>query len=607
VKKIGPYEVNGELARGAMGVVFRAKDPALDRDVAIKVMLHLGDDPQDLERFRREARATARLRHPSIVALHTVGNHEGRPYLVMDLVEGESLHARVERDGPLPPREAAQLIATLAEALAYAHAQGVIHRDVKPANVLLDERGAPLVTDFGLARREGEDQQLTHTGEIVGTPAYMSPEQAGGEPGQAGPASDVYGLGATLYELLTGRPPFLADTLIEVFAAIVTEPPEPPRSLRPEVPPELESICLRCLAKEPADRLPSAAALAEALRRFLDPKAARVAAGPAASAAPAATPSFMASPWAPLAALGLLALVAGGWAQTSLLLSDERAERRAAEALLDELGIAGGVALDPEEAELLTLAYAMRGDILRRAGEWELALSDYDRYLDAEPEAVQALMNRADVKIKLGDEAGALEDLNRVLELDETRARAYRDRAGLRVALHRDFEGALADSSRAIELDGTDAGAFVNRGSARFNLGDMAGAEADCRRALKLNPDQTEAIYNLGLALAAQGELEEAEPLFTRALQVAESPRLLLHRAIARVRLERPKDAIADLDRALELDPALARGYAERGYAWEQLELRERAEADWNRALELLEDDSPIAVDVRRRLAGDGQ
>jgi tetratricopeptide (TPR) repeat protein len=587
-----------------MGVVYRAKDPALDRDVALKVMLHLGNDPQDLERFRREARATARLRHPSIVALHTVGNHDGRPYLVMDLVEGESLQARVERDGPLPPREAAELIATLAEALAYAHQQGVIHRDLKPANVLLDRGGRALVTDFGLARREGEDQRLTHTGEIVGTPAYMSPEQAGGEPGQAGPASDVYGLGATLYELLCGRPPFMADTLIEVFAAIVTEPAPSLRALRPDLPGELEAICMRCLAKEPAERFPSAAALAEALRGFLNPE------GPPAAAVPAAPPapsSFMASPWAPLGALGLLALVAGGWAQTSLLLSDERAERRAAEAMLDEIAAAGGTALGPEEAELLTLAYAMRGDILRRAGEWELALTDYDRYLEAEPEAVQALMNRADVKIKLGDEAGALEDLNRVLDLDETRARAYRDRAGLRVALHRDFEGALADSSRAIELDATDAGAFVNRGSARFNLGDMPGAEADCRRALKLNPDQTEAIYNLGLALAAQGELEEAEPLFTRALQVAESPRLLLHRAIARVRLERPEDAISDLDRALELEPSLARGYAERGYAWEQLELRARAEADWNRALELLEDGSPIAVDVRRRLAEGGQ
>ncbi|MBX3467477.1 MAG: serine/threonine protein kinase [Planctomycetes bacterium] len=259
--QVGGYEVRGELGRGGMGVVYRAFDPALAREVAIKVV---GDrlDAEEAERLRREGQAAARLHHPNIVAVHGLGEHGGRPYLVMDLVEGEGLAARLRRQGPLPPREAASLAASLARALDYAHRQGVIHRDLKPQNIMIDREGEPRLLDFGLSRVV-DRQSLTATGEVLGTPGYMAPEQANGE--RAGPPADVYGLGATLYALLTGRPPFEGGSTLDVLRAALEEAPTPPQALRPGLDPALAALCLRCLEKAPGARFASARDVAEAL------------------------------------------------------------------------------------------------------------------------------------------------------------------------------------------------------------------------------------------------------------------------------------------------------------------------------------------------------
>ncbi len=267
--RVGRYVIVGELGRGGMGAVFRAHDPTLRRDGAVQMMLDpAGAGARGRERFIREARAAARLRHPGIVPLHEVGEDAGRPFLVMDLVAGETLEdARVR--GRLPPRRVAEIVRALAEALEHAHGEGVLHRDLKPQNVILDEAGRPHLLDFGLARTLDADPRLTASGQLLGTPQYMSPEQARGD-GTSGPRSDIWGLGGVLYFALLGHPPFDGEAIYEVIRKVFQAEPPAPRAVDPGVHPDLETITLRCLEKDPERRYASAAAVAEDLRRFLN-------------------------------------------------------------------------------------------------------------------------------------------------------------------------------------------------------------------------------------------------------------------------------------------------------------------------------------------------
>jgi hypothetical protein len=263
------YEILAELGRGGMGVVYRARQLALGRVVALKMILsgaHAGE--AELARFKTEAQAVARLQHPNIVQVFEVGEHGGLPFLSLEFCPGASLEKKLNGT-PLAPREAAALVETLGRAMQAAHEKEVIHRDLKPANVLLGEDGTPKITDFGLAKKLDEAGQ-TATGAVMGTPSYMAPEQAGGRSKDVGPHTDVYALGAILYECLTGRPPFRAATSLDTILQAVSDDPAPPTQLNPKVPCDLETICLKCLEKEPAKRYLSAQALADDLRRFLD-------------------------------------------------------------------------------------------------------------------------------------------------------------------------------------------------------------------------------------------------------------------------------------------------------------------------------------------------
>jgi WD40 repeat protein len=269
VRYFGDYEIDRELARGGMGVVFRARQISLNRTVALKMILagQLADE-SDVKRFYTEAEAAAQLDHSGIVPIFEVGQHEGQHFFSMAFVEGQSLAQRLS-EGPMPARDAAALLLDVARTVEYAHNRGVIHRDLKPSNILLDFDGNPRVTDFGLAKRVQADSGLTGSGQIMGTPSYMPPEQAAGKSGEVGPAADVYALGATLYCMMTGRPPFQAATAMDTVLQVLSDEPVPPRRLNATIPRDLETICLKCLAKEPRKRYAGAVELGEDLRRFL--------------------------------------------------------------------------------------------------------------------------------------------------------------------------------------------------------------------------------------------------------------------------------------------------------------------------------------------------
>ncbi|TXI04032.1 MAG: serine/threonine protein kinase, partial [Rhizobium sp.] len=274
----GDYELLEELGRGGMGVVYKARQKKLDRIVALKMILR-GDlaSPADLARFRAEAEAAAQLHHAHIVPVYEVGEIDGRPFFSMKLIEGTTL-ARMLLDGPQPSRAAAEMLAPICRAIGDAHRRGVLHRDLKPSNIIIDHQGCPYVTDFGLAKRVRSDDSdshlsgfhsITQSGAILGTPSYMAPEQAAGNRGIVSTSSDIYSLGAILYAMLTGRPPFQAETAVDTVLMVLEQDAVPPRMLNPKVDPDLEMIALKCLQKPQDLRYPTADALAADLEAYL--------------------------------------------------------------------------------------------------------------------------------------------------------------------------------------------------------------------------------------------------------------------------------------------------------------------------------------------------
>ena len=420
LRRLAGYDLRGELARGGMGVVYRAWHPGLEREVALKVSL-AGEhaSPRQVERLLNEARAAARLKHPNVVAVHEVGEAAGIHFFVMDLVEGESLDQRIQRAGALPIQEAVQICERVADALSYAHQNAILHRDVKPANVLLAEGdGRPVLTDFGLAKDVlSEDRKLTKTGQMLGTPAYMPPEQALGQLALIDRRADVYAVGATLYEALTGEPPFGGSSAISVVQRAVHEEAAPPSKLRPEVDADLDTICLRCLEKEPELRYGTAEALAADLRRYL--------AGEPVLARP---PSWLqrAGKWtrrnrplaASLAALIALVVVGGPLGLAASVKASQNAAERASQALIGEARrdaesqLASGATrladhfqvflaanrwqllapTDPDALRALTSAALALGELAERQSDWSLARETYTVLRRVDPGAAEAAL-----------------------------------------------------------------------------------------------------------------------------------------------------------------------------------------------------------------------
>jgi len=561
--QLGRYEVTGELGRGGVGVVYEAWDPRLGRRIALKTLI-AGRDASETEvrRFLREVRAAAHLRHPSIVPVHDAGSIAGRFYLAMDLIDGESLDARLTSGGPLPPRPAVELVAPIVGALAYAHDEGIVHRDVKPENILIDGRGRPYLSDFGLAQDVADPGRLTRTGQTVGTPAFMAPEQLKGE--EVGPAADVYAVGATLYECLTGEVPFAHAPLPDLVHRILTADPTPLRALAPRIAPDLEAVVLACLEKRPERRYPSMRALGDDLARFLRGEAVR-----------ARSPSRARRLGRRL--LRHRSLVAG--------------------AVVAALGLVGGVGyalwvrhdmarhervranLERDRARILALKGAAEARHAALA-EAEVATSTagriaaYDRLLDEYPDAWEAHVARARHQRRLGR---------------ERRLRGA-DPAGAREAARR----ALADLRRARQLTPDPARrAPIRLLEAEVLRTDLADPAAAARVYARLadGADGVLAAYAAGRLALAAGRADEAEGLARRALARASDlapGRVLLAEAL--LAQDRADGALEVLDRVAADPAAEAEVLLLRGRALHALGVREDALRDAHRAIELAPD-----------------
>jgi serine/threonine-protein kinase len=458
------YVLEAELGRGGMGVVYKARHLRLNRTVALKMLLAgASAGPQDLARFLREAEAEAGLQHPHIVQVHDVGEHEGRPYFTMELVEGGSLSARL-RGTPQPARQAAALLATLAQAVQVAHQGGIVHRDLKPANILLTTDGTPKISDFGLAGRLEGGAGLTQSGVPMGTPSYMAPEQARGDTQALGPAVDVYALGAILYELLTGRPPFRAETAARTLRQVMDQEPAPPSRLNAGVPRDLETICLKCLHKAPARRYASARELADDLGRFL--------AGTPIQARRVGV-AERAAKWArrrPTGALLLaaLALMVASAAGVGLWLRHQEADRREAKAQQEA-----------QAREAVETALS-RADDRRREERWPealLILAEAATHLaEANSPPLEERLRRAESDCRIAADLERVRESYALLsdgEVDyQQRAvefQALFERAGLRIE---DGAGAVADFIRASAIRDPLTAAVEDRALVAFALRD---------------------------------------------------------------------------------------------------------------------------------------
>ena len=458
IGRLGRYELREELGRGGMGVVFRAYDLELRREVALKTLL-LGDkqNPELVERLLREARTAATLAHPGIVPIHDAGVIDGVPYFAMAYLRGRTLD-RAVREPPLPSiRERVRWIARVADAVAHAHERSVIHRDLKPSNILLDDEGGVHVMDFGLARRLDEGGKLTVTGQMIGTPQYMPPEQIEGERALIGPPCDVYALGAVLYELLAGRPPFPGDTIAEIVGKALSRDPAPIRGFDPKVHPDLETVCAKALDKDPRRRYPNGRAIAQDLERWLN--------GEPIEARPVTWRTVVVRRMARqklLTASAAAALLACAWAawtvRSNAALERAQSELRAEvrKTLREQAGLyldaaltlrRAGVPIEKAEQDYLPRLYravveaervdpnraepvCRLGRMLRALMKWNEAAAAQDRALAAEPGFAPALYERAVVTARLHAE-----------RLLEVREQALRE-AGSRLAQ----EGSLLDA-----------------------------------------------------------------------------------------------------------------------------------------------------------------
>jgi tetratricopeptide (TPR) repeat protein/predicted Ser/Thr protein kinase len=512
IGRLGDYELLCELGRGGMGVVYKARQLGLNRLVAVKMVLagRLAS-AEDVQRFRIEAEAAANLRHAGIVAIYEVGQHDGHHFYSMEYVEGTNLSSRV-KEHSLPADEAARIVQAIAEAIDHAHRHGTLHRDLKPSNVLIDSSGQPKVTDFGLAKRIEADSQLTASGALLGTPSYMPPEQARGDLAAVSVRSDVYSLGALLYELLTGRPPFRGSTPVETLHQVLNAEPVAPRLLNPKTPRDLETICLKCLEKEPARRYASAAELAADV--------ARLCAGEPILARPIG-PVQRAWRWCkrkPALALLLAALAVSillGFLGITWQYIEADAARGVAQRNFDNLRGATGQMFDvmDEWLERVPEEEDVQQELLRRG------LTRYEQLLQADPKDPAARFELAATHRRVARLRRRLGDYTRAVEHYQQAIEGFRRLA------------AEFPNETSYRRNWADACNWL--GEAHRERGAMPLAQAAYQDALQLQEplanntgspeyvaDLARTRYNLGLVYSATGRTSEAEASYREAIQL---------------------------------------------------------------------------------------
>jgi eukaryotic-like serine/threonine-protein kinase len=535
------HEILGELGRGGMGVVYKARDKKLDRIVALKTIAE-GQyaTPDQRERFRAEAQAIARLRHPNIIAIHAIGEHAKRPYLSLEFAEGGNLAQRLLA-GPMAARTAAEIVETLARAIRAAHTAGVVHRDLKPSNVLLTAEGIPKVSDFGLAKLLDADSGRTLSGQVLGSPSYMAPEQAEGHAKLVGPAADIYALGAILYQALTGRPPFLGESQLETLKLVVTNDVVAPRSLRPDVPRDLETICLKCLEKEPDRRYAGAQDLADDLMRSLEGRPIR---------ARRTTPPEQVwrwcrrNPWpaaTTLAAAALTAILAIGATVAAVIYRDQRDQITA-----DLVRIQRSEAETRNERDRAIEAEGKAQANLLRAQEEETKAKQSKAAVQAVLEFFQSKVLAAarpkDQEGGLGKDVSLRAALDTAVSgMEKAFAGQPAAEASIRDSLGetyyylgepeqalRQFERAVALRRQAQGLDHPDTlTSMDNLAHIHLDAGRLAEAlallgETLKRREAKLGPDHPETITsknNLAVVYQNAGRMADALPLYEEALK----------------------------------------------------------------------------------------
>jgi len=513
----GDYHLIEPIAKGGMGIVYKAKQRKLNRIVAIKMIL-AGQfaDQADIDRFYAEAEAAAALSHPNIVAIHEVGEFDGQHFFSMDFIDGQSLSDLV-RENPLPARRAAEIVRTLAETMQYAHDNGIVHRDLKPSNVLLDKKQRPLITDFGLAKQVTNQSQLTMAGAVVGTPSYMPPEQAAGKSDEVGPWSDLYSLGAILYELVTGRPPFQAATPFETIRQVLEAEPLSPRLLNPGIPKDLETICLKCLQKARTNRYASAQELADELGRFLR--------GEPIQARPI---SQLARFWrlcrrypitsAAIAAAVLMLVTVAGVSSAAYVLT-AAAKRQSDQSFRDAMQAVNEMFTVVSEETLLNQPgmQPLREKLLNKAKEY------FERFLTQRADDPQVAVELAGTYYRLGRIAMLLQSPDDAVAPYQS-ARAIQERLAAGRSATASHLAALGDTLNALgevwakKKDFEAARReYLEAARLRERLVALDGASAEYQRAL------ANSYMNLGLAARYMGDRAEARRQFERAQSIRQA------------------------------------------------------------------------------------
>jgi tetratricopeptide (TPR) repeat protein/predicted Ser/Thr protein kinase len=625
--RIGRYELVDRLGEGGMAVVWRAVDGELGRTVAIKLLKGAAlDNPVVVQRFVREAQTTAHLSHPNLIPVYDAGVDEGRMYLVMELVDGRALSEILAKSRP-PTRTMISILEKVARGLAEAHAKGVVHRDVKPENILVTKQGEPKLGDFGLAHVADSNQALTRTGAALGTPMYMAPEQVAGRVRDITPRTDVYALGAILYLMLTGRPPHTGETVAEIYARITSDDPALPRTLVPTVPPDLQTICMKALEREPLKRYASAKLFAEDLKRWLEGEAI-LASSPGVTSRVMRKVRRYRMVAIPLAVAAVALVVATGVVVKSRLAASAERERRAKAQPIVQEGMDRLAKIERELTVVEGPGYGIRDKLAT-------VVADARRALEIDPESPPAHLLLGRAHALLGEYEAADAEFGRALaaapdfaQARVARARLSLERYFLPVSIPKlkyiDFSEiiagypkpsddamltrARADFDELRRRGGADADEMLFlEGFALFVRQDFGGARTKLAEVVKRSPADAQAWFLLAQSSFYLNLWKESDEELTQVLKLKPTfVAAMIYRAIVRQSQRRFDAAIADLERVLKFDvAALGQDYPVKREMIQALEHLGRAFANWAQVLNPLIGDAKkkdMLEDARRRL-----